>query len=83
MPIGFFLHVPFPCSEVFRCLQVRRQLLEGVLGADLLGFQTQLYKRYFLQTAARILAVECLPGGIMLENTMVRVGVFPIGIDSE
>ncbi|KAI3630875.1 hypothetical protein MIR68_012310 [Amoeboaphelidium protococcarum] len=79
--IGLFLHIPFPSSEVFRCLHVRRQLLEGVLGADLLGFQTELYVRHFLQTASRILQCESTPKGILLDNKVVAVGVYPIGVD--
>lgn len=80
--IAFFLHIPFPSSEVFRCLHVRKQLLEGLLGADLLGFQTYSYARHFLQTTARILAIESTPKGILLENTVVSIGIFPIGIDT-
>lgn len=46
--IGFFLHIPFPSSEIFRCLHVRKQLLFGMLGADLIGFQTYSFMRHFL-----------------------------------
>ncbi|CAG8621597.1 9808_t:CDS:10 [Funneliformis mosseae] len=79
--IGFFLHIPFPSSEIFRCLPVRKELLEGVLGADLIGFQTYSFARYFLQTCSRILSLETTPKGIQLENNFVSVGIFPIGID--
>lgn len=80
--IGFFLHVPFPSSEVFRCLHVRKELLEGLLGADLIGFQTHSFARHFLQTVSRILGHEITSKGILLENTCVSIGVFPIGIDT-
>ncbi|WEW60077.1 Trehalose-6-P synthase/phosphatase complex subunit [Emydomyces testavorans] len=78
--IGFFLHTAFPSSEVFRCLSVRRELLEGVLGANLIGFQTQEYCHHFLQTCSRILTVEATNDGVQLEDRFVNVGTFPIGI---
>ncbi|KAI7829840.1 glycosyltransferase family 20-domain-containing protein [Gamsiella multidivaricata] len=81
--IGFFLHIPFPSSEIFRCLHVRKEVLHGLLGADLVGFQTYSFARHFLQTCSRILAVESSPKGIQLENTAVNVGIFPIGIDTK
>ncbi|KAF8903066.1 alpha,alpha-trehalose-phosphate synthase [Mucidula mucida] len=92
-PIGFFMHVAFPSSEIFRCLSVRDKLLRGVLGADLVGFQTASFARHFRQTCSRILAVEALPRGIQLppeegiatgdeeRGRFVDVGVYPIGID--
>ncbi|KAF8606617.1 hypothetical protein BDV93DRAFT_553778 [Ceratobasidium sp. AG-I] len=79
--IGFFLHVAFPSSEIFRCLAVREKLLRGMLGADLVGFQTHNYARHFRQTVSRILSLEALPGEIILENTSCEVAIFPIGID--
>ncbi|CAL1697858.1 unnamed protein product [Somion occarium] len=79
--IGFFMHVAFPSSEIFRCLSVREDLLYGVLGADLIGFQTANFARHFRQTVSRILSAEALPKGIQLEDRFVDVGVFPMGID--
>ncbi|KAI0789217.1 glycosyltransferase family 20 protein [Abortiporus biennis] len=79
--IGFFMHVAFPSSEIFRCLSVRTDLLNGVLGADLIGFQTANFARHFRQTVSRILTAEALPKGIQLEDRFVDVGVFPMGID--
>ena len=79
--IGFFLHAAFPSSEVFRCLANRIQLLEGVLGANLIGLQTQEYCRHFLQTVSRLLCVETTPDGIQLEDRFINVATFPIGID--
>ena len=79
--IGFFLHIAFPSSEVFRCLAVRTQLLEGLLGANLIGFQTQEYCNHFLQTCNRLLSVEATPNGLQLEDRFVDVATFPIGID--
>ncbi len=53
--IGFFLHIPFPSSEVFRTLPRRRAILEGLLGADLVGFHTASYLRHFASSVLRIL----------------------------
>lgn len=79
--IGFFLHIAFPSSEVFRCLAPRKELLEGMLGANLIGFQTDEYCRHFLQTCSRILSVEATNEGLQLEDRFVNVATFPIGID--
>src|SRR4051812_17983162 len=79
--IGFFLHVAFPSSEIFRCLAVRQQLLRGMLAADLIGFQTANFARHFRQTVSRILSLEALPKGIQTQDRFVDVAVFPMGID--
>ncbi|KLU84431.1 hypothetical protein MAPG_03473 [Magnaporthiopsis poae ATCC 64411] len=79
--IGFFLHVAFPSSEIFRCLAMRKELLEGMLGANLIGFQIHEYTRHFLQTCSRILAAEATPDGLQLEDRFVDVINLPIGID--
>ena len=81
--VGFFLHTPFPAYDVFRCHPRRRELIAGMLGADLLGFHTFGYLRHFRSTAAQLLAVET-------EITRVRtadghralLGVYPIGINA-
>ncbi|GLB44271.1 putative trehalose-phosphatase [Lyophyllum shimeji] len=67
-PIGFFMHVAFPSSEIFRCLSMRQDLLRGLLGADLVGFQTANYARHFRQTVSRIMAYEALPKGIQVAD---------------
>lgn len=79
--IGFFLHVAFPSSEIFRCLAVRTQLLEGMLGASLVGFQIHEYTRHFLQTCSRLLNAEATADGVQLEDRFVDVINMPIGID--
>jgi len=53
--IGWFLHTPFPSSEIFRVLPVRSELLEGILQADLIGFHTYDYTRHFLSACNRLL----------------------------
>lgn len=55
--VGFFLHTPFPSSEIYRILPVRGQLLRGVLNCDLIGFHTYDYARHFLSSCAHILYV--------------------------
>ncbi|KAJ2361419.1 Trehalose-6-P synthase/phosphatase complex synthase subunit, partial [Coemansia sp. RSA 2611] len=79
--IGWFLHTPFPSSELYRILPVRRQILEGVLAADLLGFHTYDYARHFLSSCTRILGLQTTGESVDAGGRVVRVGTFPIGID--
>jgi len=79
--IGFFLHIPFPSFEVFRLLPWRRQILEGLLGADLVGFHTYDYARHFLSTVRNLCGYEQSVGHISTGERTVRVDVFPMGID--
>jgi trehalose 6-phosphate synthase/phosphatase len=81
--IGFFLHIPFPSSEIFRCLHVRKDILEGLLGADMIGFQIYAFMRHFIMTCTRILGVDSTPKTILMEDSAVTIGSFPIGIDLE
>lgn len=79
--IGFFLHTPFPSSEVYRILPVRNKVLQGVLAADLIGFHTYDYARHFLSVCTRILGLEASPRGVTYKDHFANVGIFPIGID--
>ncbi|KAI9700547.1 MAG: hypothetical protein M1820_006701 [Bogoriella megaspora] len=79
--IGFFLHSAFPSSEVFRVLSTRKQLLEGMLGANLVAFQTNEYAHHFLQTCSRLLIVEATADGVQLEDHFVNVTNLAMGID--
>ncbi|KAJ3120370.1 threalose-6-phosphate phosphatase [Nowakowskiella sp. JEL0407] len=79
--IGVFLHTPFPTSEIFRCLPKRKEILEGVLGANLVGFQTYSYARHFSSSCTRILGLESSPKGVDYGGSLVEVAIFPIGID--
>jgi len=83
MPIGFFLHIPFPSFEIFKLLpgEWRREILLGILGADLIGFHTYDYTKYFLNSVLRILGYEHILGTITMENSTVKAGTFPMGID--
>ena len=55
--IGFFLHTPFPSSEIYRILPVRNEILRGVLHCDLVGFHTNDYARHFLSSCSIVLCV--------------------------
>ena len=79
--IGFFLHIPFPSYEVFRLLPWRKELLLGMLGADLIGFHTYDYAQHFLNSVRRILGYEHTLGQINTEERVVKVDAFPMGID--
>ncbi|CAM9020191.1 glycosyltransferase family 20 protein [Wickerhamomyces anomalus NRRL Y-366-8] len=79
--LGFFLHTPFPSSEIYRILPVRQEILKGVLSCDLIGFHTYDYARHFLSSVERILGVKTLPNGVEYKGRYVNVGAFPIGID--
>ncbi|UII31593.1 bifunctional alpha,alpha-trehalose-phosphate synthase (UDP-forming)/trehalose-phosphatase [Fulvivirga ulvae] len=79
--IGFFLHIPFPSFEVFRLLPWRRELLDGVLGSDLIGFHTYDDMRHFLSSVSRINFIGNHHGQIMRDRRTIVVDSFPIGID--
>ncbi|MBF0407942.1 MAG: bifunctional alpha,alpha-trehalose-phosphate synthase (UDP-forming)/trehalose-phosphatase [Candidatus Riflebacteria bacterium] len=83
--IGFFLHIPFPSSEVFRILPWREEILEGMLGSDLIGFHTYSYLRHFKRAVAKILGSDEDENseGICINGRNISLGVFPIGIDVE
>lgn len=81
--IGWFLHIPFPSFEIFRMLPWRREVLEGLLGADLVGFHTYDYARYFLSTCRRLLGLEEQLGRLFADGRLVLVDAFPMGIDYE
>jgi trehalose 6-phosphate synthase/phosphatase len=79
--IGFFLHIPFPSIELFRLLPWRVELLEGLLGADLLGFHTWEYAGHFLASVRFLLGYESWMGRIVAGDRVARVDAFPMGID--
>jgi len=81
--IGFFLHIPFPADEVFRILPWRREILEGLLGADLVGFHTYAYVQHFAAALGYLSGIEPEEDRVWLDDREVRFGVFPMGIDAE
>ncbi|KAK9804133.1 hypothetical protein WJX73_003206 [Symbiochloris irregularis] len=81
MKVGWFLHTPFPSSEIYRALPVREELLRAVLKADLIGFHTYDYARHFVSACTRILGLEGTPDGVEDNGVLTRVAAFPIGMD--
>lgn len=80
--IGFFLHIPFPPYDIFRLLPWDREILRGLLGADLIGFHVEGYARNFLDCVERIGArVDRGAGRIEYGDRIVQAGAFPIGIE--
>lgn len=79
--IGFFLHIPFPSFEVFRILPWRIELLNGMLGADLIGFHTYDYERHFFSCIRRLIGYEISLNHIHTDDRVILVDAFPMGID--
>ena len=79
--IGFFLHVPFPPPELFTQLPRRVELLRGMLGADLVGFQRPQAAHNIAQLATRLLGAQATDDTITLDGRTVRTGAFPVSID--
>ncbi|MEM6730831.1 MAG: trehalose-6-phosphate synthase, partial [Myxococcota bacterium] len=78
--IGFFLHIPFPSSEVFRLLPKNELILKGLLGANLIGVHTYDYGRHLVSSFSRVLGVD-FDEDWASRNSVTRVGVFPLGVD--
>jgi trehalose 6-phosphate synthase/phosphatase len=79
--IGFFLHIPFPSSEIFRILPHREELLRGMLGANLIGFHTFSYARHFGDALLGTLGIEAELDRVDVDGRNVSLGVYPMGID--
>ena len=79
--VGFFLHIPFPSFEVFRILPWRKELIQGMLGADLIGFHTFDYQRHFFSSVRRLMGYEISFNQIHIEDRIIIVDSFPMGID--
>lgn len=80
--IGFFLHTPFPSSEVFRILPWRTEILRGLLGADVIGFHTHAYARHFCSSLLRILGVESQGDVVQADGRAIKIGAFPLGVNA-
>jgi trehalose 6-phosphate synthase/phosphatase len=78
--VGFFLHIPFPASETFRILPNRDEILRGLLGADLVAFQTHLDLQHFRSSLLRILGVPSALDRITAQGSSTRLEALPIGI---
>mmetsp|Transcript_5679 Transcript_5679/g.10151 ORF Transcript_5679/g.10151 Transcript_5679/m.10151 type:complete len:953 (-) Transcript_5679:67-2925(-) len=79
--IGFYLSTPFPSSEIFRILPVRKDVLEGVLAADLIAFHSSDYVNHFQSASIRLLGCEVVHGGLVYNGRTVLLGTHPMGID--
>ena len=82
LAIGFFLHTPFPSSEIYRLLPAREEVLRGLLGADYVSFQVGDYARHFRSSCLRVLGLASDPDRIEYDGRGVGIGVDPIGIDT-
>jgi trehalose 6-phosphate synthase len=91
LTIGFFMHIPFPPVEIFMQLPWRAEIIEGLLGADLVGFHLAGGAQNFLLLARRLAGAETSRasigvrsrfGEVDLGHRKVKVGAFPISIDS-
>ena len=81
--IGFFLHVPFPNPEIFFTLPTRQWLVEGMLGADLIGFHTRRYHGHFRAAVRRLFSLEADNDGVLpWRGRPVKLGVFPMSVDA-
>lgn len=79
--IGYFQHIPFPADEIFRCIPWRDELLEGLLGADLVAFHTYNDAQHFLNSCINILGLSYTNNSVHLRDRNIYVEVFPMGID--
>ncbi len=83
-PLGFFLHIPFPPYDVYRCLPHHEQVLRLLCRYDLIGFQTHLDRHCFLDCVMNTLPeARVQDQNIHLQEHYCRTGVFPIGVDVE
>ncbi|MEJ6980662.1 bifunctional alpha,alpha-trehalose-phosphate synthase (UDP-forming)/trehalose-phosphatase [Pedobacter sp. P351] len=81
--IGFFQHIPFPSSELFRLIPWRAEILENMLGADLLGFHTFDDARHFRSAVTRVLPIHSSSNVITYNDRQVVIESFPMGIDDK
>ena len=83
LTIGFFLHIPFPSFENLRLMprEWQRSILNGMLGADLVGFHTTDYAAHFLESIQKVLGLDNERNIIRFQDRLVKVDIFPISID--
>ncbi|CAN5567614.1 trehalose-6-phosphate synthase [soil metagenome] len=80
--IGFFFHIPWPAAEVWKVLSWAKELTEGLLGADLIGFHSQQYVKNFLEAVTTLTDAEVEGGRVRWQGREIRVEAHPIGIDT-
>jgi len=81
--VGFFLHVPFPASETFRIVPHRDEILRGLLGADLVAFQTHLDLQHFRSSLLRLVGLPSSVDRVTAQGSSTRLEALPIGIAPE
>ena len=81
LKIAYFHHIPFPSSEIFRAIPRRRELINGLLGSDFIGFHTYDYVRHFLPSAQRLAGIKTKVNKIIFEERPIKVGAHPLGVD--
>ncbi|MGN6567651.1 MAG: bifunctional alpha,alpha-trehalose-phosphate synthase (UDP-forming)/trehalose-phosphatase, partial [Flavipsychrobacter sp.] len=79
--IGYFQHIPFPSYEIFRALPWKNQILNGLIGADVIGFQTEDDTKHFASSVSRILKLNIQNNEFLSEGRKVNIEAFPISID--
>ncbi|MDR2921192.1 MAG: bifunctional alpha,alpha-trehalose-phosphate synthase (UDP-forming)/trehalose-phosphatase [Tannerella sp.] len=79
--IGYFHHIPFPSYELFRTLPERAEILNGLLGADLVAFHIHSYVYHFINAVSRIIKSDCHLNEIYSDNRIVNVDAFSMGIN--
>lgn len=81
--IDFFLHIPFPSFEIYRIMPKlwRKEILKGIMGADLIGFHTNEYTYSFLRSVLRILGISHNFGKVIYNGRVLKADTFPMGID--
>lgn len=80
--IAYFHHVPFPSSEHYRCLSMRKEIMEGVMGANIIAFQSSNYARHFESCCSRLLGYQAKDGAVDVYGTHIAIDAIPIGIDA-
>jgi trehalose 6-phosphate synthase len=80
--IGFFMHIPFPPMELFQQLPWRREILQGLLGADLVGFQSRDAASNFVRLCRRFCDLRTQGHDVMIADRVVRADHFPISVDA-
>jgi trehalose 6-phosphate synthase/phosphatase len=80
--IGYFLHIPFPAADIFRIIPWRREILAGLLGANVIGFHTADYASHFIDAVRSLTALESADNRVYANDHPVEVGVYPMGVDA-
>lgn len=82
LKIGFFLHVPFPSSEIFRQLPCRYEILKSMIFSDLVGFHDYSYLRHFSSSVYNVLGIHNSMLEIKYSHHICKMGVYPVSIDT-